>query len=192
MTHTPPLILASASPRRRELLSNLGLHFDVFPADIDESYSVDEAPYDVVKRLSLAKADAVGELYPDALVIAADTVVVLRDDILGKPKSEAENHDFITRLSGHTHEVFTGHALRLGEKRADWVVQTAVRFRTLSEGEIERYVATGEGLDKAGGYAVQGRGSALVREVRGCYFSVVGLSVSAVVELSQKLGVTLF
>lgn len=187
-----PLILASASPRRRDLLHNLGLHFDVIPADVDESYGPNEVPFDVVQRLSVAKADAVGRLYPDALVIAADTVVVYRDEILGKPTGEAENHAFISRLSGRTHEVFTGHAAQLGEKRHDWVVQTAVRFRTLSEGEIDRYVATGEGLDKAGGYAVQGYGSALVREIRGCYFNVVGLSVSAVVELSRKLGVTLF
>lgn len=187
----PPIILASASPRRRELLQNLGLHFDTVPADIDETHDPDEVPFDLVRRLSVAKAEAVARHYPDALVIAADTLVVLRGEILSKPVDETENRDFIARLSGRTHEVFTGHALQLGEKRAERVVQTAVRFRNLAEDEIDRYVATGEGADKAGGYAVQGYGSALVREVRGCYFSVVGLGVATVVELSRELGVTL-
>ncbi len=182
------LILASASPRRRELLTNLNFPFEVVPADIDESFTAEENPFDLVRRLSIGKAEAVAARHPDALVLAADTVVVFRDEVLGKPQTPEENLDFITRLSGHTHEVFTGHALVLGDRRADRVVQTAVRFRKLSEGEIERYVATGEGMDKAGGYAVQGYGSALVREVRGCYFNVVGLSVPNVAELAQTFG----
>ena len=182
------LILASASPRRRELLTNLNFPFEVVPADIDESFTSEDHPFDLVRRLSVTKAEAVAKDHPDALVLAADTVVVYRDEILGKPETAEENLEYITRLSGHTHEVFTGHALMLGDKRADRVVQTAVRFRKLSEGEIERYVATGEGMDKAGGYAIQGYGSALVREVRGCYFNVVGLSVPNVAELAQTFG----
>lgn len=182
------LILASASPRRRELLANLNFPFEVVPADIDESFTGEDNPFDLVRRLSIGKAEAVAAKHPDALVLAADTVVVFRDEVLGKPKTPEENLDFVTRLSGHTHEVFTGHALVLGDKRADRVVQTAVRFRKLSDGEIERYVATGEGMDKAGGYAIQGYGSALVREVRGCYFNVVGLSVPNVAELAQTFG----
>ncbi len=185
---TPPLILASASPRRAELLTKLNLTFEVIPADVDESFTTQDNPFDLVRRLSTAKADAVAQTYPDALVLAADTVVVYRDEIMGKPESKEENLEFITRLSGHTHAVFTGHTFVLGDKRADRVVQTAVRFRKLSEGEIERYVETGEGLDKAGGYAIQGYGSALVREVRGCYFNVMGLSVPNVVELAQSFG----
>ncbi len=187
-TPTLRLILASASPRRRDLLQNLNFPFEVVPADLDESFSPEENPYDLVRRLSVAKAEAVAARYPDALVLAADTVVVFLDEVLGKPETTEENLDFITRLSGHTHEVFTGHALVQGERRAERVVQTAVRFRKLSDGEIERYVATGEGMDKAGGYAVQGYGSALVREVRGCYFNVVGLSVPNVAELAQTFG----
>ncbi len=188
MTPSLRLILASASPRRRELLTNLNFPFEVVPADIDETFTGEENPFDLVRRLSIGKAEAVAAHHPDALVLAADTVVVFRDEVLGKPKTPEENLDFITRLSGHTHEVFTGHALVLGDRRADRVVQTAVRFRKLSDGEIERYVATGEGMDKAGGYAVQGYGSALVREVRGCYFNVVGLSVPNVAELAQTFG----
>lgn len=188
---SPPLILASASPRRRELLSNLGLSFEVQPADIDESFSSEDNPFDLVRRLSVAKVQTVAAEHPDALVLAADTVVVYRDEILGKPKDADENLEFLRRLSGHTHAVFTGHALLLGGKLVERVVQTAVRFRNLSDDELMRYVQTGEGLDKAGGYAVQGRGSALVREVRGCYFSVVGLGVPTVVELARSLGVEL-
>lgn len=188
---SPPLILASSSPRRRELLSNLGLTFEVQPADIDESFSSEDIPFNLVRRLSVAKAQTVAAEHPDALVLAADTVVVYRDEILGKPKDADENLEFLRRLSGHTHAVLTGHALLLGGKLAERVVQTAVRFRNLSDAEMTRYVQTGEGLDKAGGYAVQGRGSALVREVRGCYFSVVGLGVPTVVELAHSLGVEL-
>lgn len=184
----PPLVLASASPRRRELLEKLNLPFEVVPADVDERFSAEENPFDLVRRLSFAKAEAVAAGRPDALVLAADTVVVYRDEVLGKPSSPEENLDFLTRLSGHTHEVFTGHTLVLGERRADRVVQTAVRFRKLSSGELSRYVATGEGMDKAGGYAIQGYGSVLVREVRGCYFNVVGLSVPNVAELAQTFG----
>ena len=181
-------ILASASPRRRQLLTNLNFPFEVVPADLDETFTDEDNPFDLVRRLSIGKAEAVAARYPDALVLGADTVVVFRDEVLGKPKTPEENLEFVTRLSGHTHEVFTGHALVMGDRRADRVVQTAVRFRKLSNGEIERYVATGEGMDKAGGYAVQGYGSALVREVRGCYFNVVGLSVPNVAELAQTFG----
>lgn len=191
-TQLPPLILASASPRRRELLSNLGLTFEVVPADIDESFTTEEIPYNLVQRLSSAKAEVISQRYPDALVLAADTIVVYRDEVLGKPKDAEENRAFLERLSGHTHEVHTGHALFWGDKRAERVVQTAVRFRNLSDDELARYVATGEGLDKAGGYAIQGYGSAIVSEVRGCYFNVVGLSVPNVVELAQSLGVAFF
>ena len=193
MTQNPSLrlILASASPRRRELLANLNLDFEVVPADVDESFTSEDNPFDLVRRLSVAKAEAVAQNHPDALVLAADTVVVYRDEIIGKPKTAEENLDYLTRLSGRTHAVFTGHALVSGDKRAERVVQTAVRFRKLSDGEIERYVATGEGMDKAGGYAIQGYGSALVREVRGCYFNVVGLSVPNVVELAQSFGLQL-
>ena len=188
MSPNPPLILASASPRRAELLTRLNLTFKVVPADVDESFTAQDNPFDLVRRLSAAKADKVAQMHPDALVLAADTIVVFLDEIMGKPESKEENLEFITRLSGHTHAVFTGHTFVLGDKCADRVVQTAVRFRKLSEGEIERYVETGEGLDKAGGYAIQGYGSALVREVRGCYFNVMGLSVPNVVELAQSFG----
>ena len=187
----PPLILASASPRRRDLLQNLGLTFDIIPADIDETPLPDESPDALVSRLSTQKAAAIATQNSSALVIAADTVVTLDGDVLGKPKDSAENKRFTERLSGRTHRVYTGHAAQRGEEVAACVISTEVRFRDLSEREVEWYVSTGEGMDKAGGYAIQGYGAALVSEIHGCYFNVVGLSVANLLELTKRLGVDL-
>ena len=165
--------------------------FDVVPADIDESVLPDETPEGLVERLSLAKAAAVAAAHATALVIAADTVVVLDGDILGKPADEAENRAFIRRLAGRSHEVYTGHALAY-RGRVDVTVKcTEVTFRALSDAEVDTYVATSEGLDKAGGYAIQGYGAALVPSIKGCYFNVVGLSVATLVERAAALGVPL-
>lgn len=185
------IVLASGSPRRRDLLEALGLRFEVLPADIDETPGVGEGPVELVRRLSRTKAAAAAEARPDALVIAADTVVVLGDAILNKPEDAAENRAFLSRLAGRAHHVFTGHTLLYGQGRECLVVDTEVRMRALDEGEIGRYVDSGEGLDKAGGYAIQGRGSALVSAIDGCYFNVVGMSVAAVVDGARRLGVTL-
>jgi septum formation protein len=187
----PPTVLASGSPRRRELLSALGLTFAVLPADLDETPEPGEAPDALVSRLSRAKAARVAAQRPEALVIAADTVVVLDGEILGKPRDVEENRSFIARLSGREHQVYTGHALVLAGRSAAAVRMTRVRFRPLTKGEIRAYAATGEGLDKAGGYAIQGVGAALVPHIEGCYFNVVGLSVATVVELAAELGVRL-
>ncbi len=187
----PPLVLASSSPRRRELLGHLGLTFEAVPADIDETPAATEMPPALAWRLSVAKAQAVAMSHPQALVIAADTVVALAGASLGKPADEAENRAFIERLSGRTHTVLTGHALELGGKRVERVLRTSVTFRALSAREVLWYVASGEGLDKAGGYAIQGRGAALVREVRGDYSNVVGLSLAYVLEAAQSLGAPL-
>lgn len=186
-----PIVLASASPRRRELLRALDLSFEVLPVDIDERPEPGETARALVERLSRQKAEAAAARRRDALVIAADTVVVVDDAILGKPQSPAENRAFLAALAGRAHHVYTGHSLVAGTRRETTVVATEVTMRPLDEGEIERYVATGEGLDKAGGYAIQGRGSALVSGVSGCYFNVVGLSVATVVETARRLGVTL-
>jgi septum formation protein len=185
------IVLASGSPRRRELLKGLGLTFEVVPADVDETRGIDELPQDLVKRLSVMKAKAVAKSYLDALVIAADTTVALGHKILEKPKDSEENKAFIQMLSGQTHQVYTGHALMYRGRLESVVKGSDVRFRDLSQAEIERYVATGEGLDKAGGYAIQGYGSALIPHIEGCYFNVVGLSVATVVEMAHKLGVEL-
>jgi len=185
------VLLASASPRRRELLAGLGLNVVAHAADIDETVAEGETSEDLVARLAATKAAFVAARKPGELVIAADTVVVIDGAITNKPADAAENRSFLERLSGRTHEVFTGHALRLGGRSDDVVVRTLVEFRPLEEEEIENYVSTGEGLDKAGGYAIQGRGAALIRRIEGCYSNVVGLSLPTVVESARRLGVRL-
>ena len=182
-------MLASASPRRRALLASLGLTFEVVPADVDETPRPGETPQEMVRRLSEAKAEAVAR--PDALVIAADTVVVVDGAVLGKPVDAAQNRIFIEKLSGRAHEVHTGHTLISGEARLTEVVTSTVMFRALSPRDIDWYIKTGEGSDKAGGYGIQGFGAALVWEVHGSYFNVVGLSVAHVIEMSKRLGVPL-
>lgn len=187
------IVLASGSPRRADLLRALGLRFEVLPVDIDETPLEGEAAEPLVRRLSQRKAAAALARRSDdgVLVIAADTVVTVDGAVLGKPDGAAENRAFLRRLSGRAHHVFSGHTLLVGGRRETVVVDTEVRMRALDEGEIERYVASGEGLDKAGGYAIQGRGSALVGGLAGCYFNVVGLSVPTVVEAASRLGVRL-
>jgi septum formation protein len=185
------IVLASNSPRRRELLKGLGLSFEVSPADVDETRLEGECPQDLVKRLSILKARAIAEKFPEDLVIAADTTVSLEGRILEKPKDLEENKHFIQMLSGNTHQVYTGHTLIYQGRQESLVKGSQVTFRNLSETEIEGYVATGEGLDKAGGYAIQGYGAALIPHIEGCYFNVVGLSVATVVEMAKGLGVEL-
>ena len=185
------IVLASSSPRRRALLKGLGITFDVMSADIDESVLENETAEALVARLSLAKARAIQAQKPNALVIAADTVVVLQTDILGKPRDANENRYFLERLSAQPHTVFTGHALLFKDKKELNVKQTKVYFRDLTKEEMDWYVATREGLDKAGGYGIQGKGAALVPYIEGCYFNVMGLSVAAVLDSAKKLGVNL-
>lgn len=187
----PPLVLASASPRRRALLAGLGLEFQVEPTDIDETPRPGETPEDLVRRLSRRKAQVAARRCQGTLVIAADTVVALDGDLLGKPGNEAENRTFLERLAGREHEVYTGHALQWGERYEVRVVRTAVQFRALTTREIAWYAATGEGLDKAGGYAIQGFGATLVQGICGCYFNVVGLSIVAVIAAARAMEVEL-
>ena len=188
---TTHLVLASASPRRKDLLRGLGLSFAVEAADVDESVHPDEEPSELVARLSAAKAAVVAARHPDSLVIAADTTVVVDGEIINKPRDENDNRAFIARLAGREHHVYTGHALRLGTSSETHVVRTSVHFRSLTPAEIARYAATGEGADKAGGYAIQGRGAALVARIDGCYSNVVGLSLPTVVAAAARLGVEL-
>jgi septum formation protein len=182
------LVLASASPRRRELLARLGLRFDVRPADIDETPHPGESPDAYVLRLAQEKAAAVagdeGEL-----VLAADTTVVCDGEILGKPVDDEDARRMLRLLSGREHEVLTGIALREGGGRAvAHVESTRVRMAALSEDEIAWYVATGEPLDKAGAYAVQGLSSLFVDAVIGNHSNVVGLPIPAVYRLFAALG----
>lgn len=186
--HSPTLILASGSPRRRELLQSLGLRFVVRPVDLDETHRSDEAPEAYVRRLASAKARARGQA--GELVLGADTIVVLDGEILGKPQNPADAQRMLRRLAGREHSVFTGVSLWEPERsqHASEVDRSRVRLSPLREEEIEWYVATGEPLDKAGGYAVQGVGALFVDSVEGNYSNVVGLPVPTTYRLFATLG----
>lgn len=186
----PALILASASPRRRELLAQLAVPFAVIPADVDEQSLPAEAPTAYVRRLAQTKAQHLAQRFPDALVLGADTVVVLDGEIFGKPGSVETARQMLTRLSGRQHTVITGLALLQQSRqlvRLD-TVSTLVRFRSLSQEAIERYVATAEPFDKAGAYAIQGAAAAFVESLEGCYTNVVGLPLRHTAALLQAAG----
>ena len=189
LTKPKQIVLASSSPRRQELLSNLGVKFEIFIADIDESIKENETPQVLVERLSNSKAACANKKYSESLIIAADTVVVFQGDILGKPRDTQENYSFIEKLSGQTHEVYTGYTLSFKEKKILSSLKSKVTFRNLSYEEIAQYVSTNEGMDKAGGYAIQGFGASIVKNISGCYFNIVGLSLSHILEEAKKLGV---
>ena len=186
---TPSLVLASASPRRRELLAQIGLSVDVVPADIDESILPGEGAVQYVGRLAQAKAAVVADKWAGRIVLAADTAIAFNDEILGKPRSPAEAMAMLTVLSGKTHDVLTGAAI-VYDQTSHWqVVRTKVRMRTLSTQQIESYVATGEPLDKAGSYGIQGLGAVLIEGIEGSYSNVVGLPLAETAELLAKVGI---
>jgi septum formation protein len=186
------LILASGSPRRRELLAAMGWSFLVRPVELDESPFPGEDAAAYVGRLALAKARAAAELAaseaPGALVLGADTVVALECELFGKPKDPVDARRMLRRLSGRRHQVLTGVALLDGEREWLEVARTTVEIAPLSEQEIELYVATGEPLDKAGAYAVQGRGALFVSALEGNYSNVVGLPLPVVYRLLLAAG----
>lgn len=183
------VVLASASPRRRELLALVGIAHRVVPADIDERALPGEESVAHVERLARGKAAVVAGRAPDALVIAADTVVVIDGEILGKPHDEGEARRVVRRLAGRTHTVVTGMACALRGRVAAGVEQVDVTFRPLHDAEIAAYVATGEPLDKAGSYGIQGYGATIVRRIDGDYFAVMGLSLVRLVGLLGELDV---
>jgi septum formation protein len=193
--HTPVgqtrLVLASASPRRRELLGQLGLSFEVSAADIDETPHQGEPATAYVLRLAQEKARVVAARNPGAWVLAADTTVALGDELFGKPRDEAEAREMLGRLSGRTHEVQTGVALAGPTGEHSTVVRTHVTFRPLSAREIAWYAGTGEPLDKAGSYAIQGKGGFLVAAVEGSPTNVIGLPLGETLELLARAGVPL-
>ncbi|AKX93289.1 septum formation protein Maf [Moorella thermoacetica] len=185
------LVLASASPRRRELLARLGLPFTIQPSRIDESVYRHLPPAARVEALALAKARAMAAGLTDALVLGADTLVVCEGRVLGKPDSPAAAARMLAFLSGRTHTVYTGVAVVQAPRGPEGVThaRTAVTFRHLTPDQIEAYVATGEPLDKAGAYGIQGRGALLVAGIEGDYFNVVGLPLVQVEELLAIFGV---
>ena len=175
------LVLASASPRRRSILEQLGVAFEVIPSRVAESRKSSEPPAVFAGRMAALKADEVAERLRDdgerRFVLGADTIVVIDDQVLGKPEDDEEAKGMLKRLSGRTHQVITAVALRRAGKnlQRDLFVSTCVSFRSLDAGAIARYLASGEGRDKAGSYAIQGLGAGLVSEIDGSYSNVVGL-----------------
>lgn len=174
------LVLASSSPRRKLLLQSVGLALQVKAPEVDETAAPAEAPIPYALRVARAKAAAVDSPLP---ILAADTVVALDGEILGKPQTPQHAQQMLAQLSGRTHHVHTAVVVRRGAHYDSQVVTTAVRFRYLSASEIETYVATGEPLDKAGAYGIQGHGGALVDQVEGSYTNVVGLPLAETLRL---------
>ncbi|HUF13627.1 MAG TPA: Maf family protein [Longimicrobiales bacterium] len=191
----PALVLASASPRRRELLERLGLDFEVLPADVDESPVRGEAPEAMALRLAEAKALSIAHVRPDALVVGSDTIVVVDGQVLGKPSDEDDAVRMLLRLQGREHRVETGVAVVApppdggrAARVASSAVGVAVRFHPFDEDFARAYVRTGEPLDKAGAYGIQGYGSALVERIDGDYFAVMGLPVTRMLRHLEELG----
>ena len=187
IVEVPPLILASASPRRSALLSQIGLTFKIHPSDIVEpphNVHTNKLVSEVTQELAVLKATSVTQYYDHGLILGADTLVSLDGELLGKPTDDADAWVMLSRLSGTRHEVVTGVALidaATGQYRV-WAEITQVYFRRLHAAEITAYIESGETSDKAGAYGIQGRGAAFVRRIEGCYFNVVGLPLASLVE----------
>jgi septum formation protein len=185
------LILASSSPRRRDLLSSLGLQFQVVPADLQEIPAPQEAPRDFAVRVAEHKALVVGTKHPSAWIIGADTIVVVEGEILGKPLDRADAKRMLQQLSDREHLVVTGYVLlnMTTDKKLKGVEETQVKIKALEQQEIEWYINTGEPFDKAGGYAIQGKGAFVVEWIKGSYTNVVGLPLSQLLSLFQEAGI---
>lgn len=192
----PPLILASASPRRKELLRSIGLSPRIMPSDTDETADPNLPPEQLAMQLAVRKAEQVADALRQAgervgVVIGADTVVCIGGEVLGKPADAADAVRMLEKLQGKEHQVYTGvHACDVaGTRRMTDHRKTDVRMKPLTPGQIRRYVATGDAFDKAGAYAVQSKGALLVESIRGCYFNVVGLPLSLVADMLAEFGV---
>jgi septum formation protein len=185
------IILASASPRREELLKIIGLKFKVEPSNCQENLSLDLEPQELAKSLSLEKAKLVAQNHKNALVIAADTFIVFKDKILGKPNTETEAREMLVTLNGKRHLVITGFTIIDTDtsRAVSRAVETKVYLKKLSTTEIDAYVNTKEPLDKAGAYAIQGLGSVIVEKIEGDYFNVIGLPLSALAESLKEFGI---
>jgi septum formation protein len=191
---TPSIILASNSPRRRELLRQIGVPFSVAPADVDEDIMPGEAAETYATRVARDKARIAAARIHVGIVIAADTIVVLDNEILGKPADSTDAARMLEKLSGRVHRVITAIVIKdAGTGRElEKSAETRVWFRNLSPVEIASYVESGEPLDKAGAYGIQERGALLVDRIEGCYYNVVGLPLSILVELLQEIGLNIW
>ncbi len=185
------IVLASGSPRRRDLLKGLGWRFRVVVPQVDETPRLGESPVRLCSRLSAEKAASVQNLRVDALVIAADTIVVVDGEILGKPSDKKESMEMLRRLQGRSHEVLTGIGLFWKGSMVSDVERTVVHFRALDAAAVAAYAETGEGMDKAGAYAIQGKGALLVSSIEGDYFNVVGLPLCKLGSVLEEMGLDL-
>ena len=185
------IILASASPRRRELLEKIGLKFEVEPSDYAEDLRSGLSPDELARVISLEKARSVASKHKNTVVIAADTFIVFRGKIMGKPGNEAEARKMLMMLSGKSHSVITGFTILDTDENKILTksVETVVHIKNLTSEEIETYVKSGEPLDKAGAYAIQGLGSVIVERIEGDYFNVIGLPLSALAEGLKEFGI---
>jgi septum formation protein len=183
----PRVILASQSPRRRDLLNLIGIPHDVRPADIDESYLPGETPRAHCERLARGKVAALGSDH-DVVTVGSDTIVVVDGDVLGKPRDRAHATEMLRRLSGREHVVMTGVAVGWRGQVVAGVEEVGVKFRAIGDEEIARYIDTGEPMDKAGAYGIQGFGATIVERVDGDYFAVMGLALGRLIELFRQLG----
>lgn len=177
-------ILASQSPRRRELLSVITEDFTIIPSNIEEIVPEDIAPFESPEYLAKIKALDIAKTHPDDIVIGADTSVFLGDSVLGKPKNRNHAYEMLSMLSGNTHYVITGCAIVKGDKCISFSVKSEVEFYKLTDDEINAYLDTDEPYDKAGSYGIQAKGALLVKEIRGDYFNIVGLPIG---ELNRRL-----
>ncbi|HKW10987.1 MAG TPA: Maf family protein [Gemmatimonadaceae bacterium] len=182
-----PVVLASQSPRRRELLALVGIRHEVRPANIDERYIAGEVPRAHAERLARGKAAAVSA--PDAVTIGSDTIVVVDGDVLGKPLDERDAARMLRRLSGRSHVVITAVAVSWEGRLVSDIEEVTVMFRDLSDADIAAYIATGEPMDKAGAYGIQGYGATIVERVDGDYFAVMGLPLNRLARLLESLGI---
>jgi septum formation protein len=183
------VVLASASPRRRDLLNLIGIRHEVRPANIDETMRAREVPRRHVERLAREKASVIAKRDPDVITIGADTVVVINRKVLGKPADAADAARMLKMLSGREHTVITAVAVARGKKLRSAIEEVRVKFRRLRDDEIDAYIATGEPMDKAGAYGIQGFGGTIVERVEGDYFAVMGLPLVRLVGLLRDVGV---
>lgn len=183
------VVLASASPRRRQLLDLIGITHEVRPSNIDETMRPRETPRRHAERLAREKATAIAKRDPDLITIAADTIVVVNRKVLGKPKDADDAARMLALLSGREHVVTTAVAVSRGKKLRSAVEEVRVRFRRLRDDEIEAYIATGEPMDKAGAYGIQGYGATIVERIEGDYFAVMGLPIVRLVGLLRDVGI---
>jgi septum formation protein len=188
------IILASASPRRKELLEKIGLKFDVEPSDYDEEINLKLEPHELVRQISVKKAKIVAARHKDAIIIAADTIGVIGSKIIGKPHTENEARKMLKEISGKPHAVITGFTIldTAANKIISRTVNTKVYIKKLTRQEIDAYVKTGEPLDKAGAYAIQGLGAVIVDKIEGDYYNVMGLPLNALTTALKEFGINVW